>query len=419
MPQPLGIGDVVGGRYRITRHVVTSADQDIVFQATDQVLGREVSVLLASRANAKQVATSAKELATGDRHSEVEVLDLGLAEDRTFLISTLVDPNNLLDLVVPDSAPFVEPYYTDSLGSELFGRSREMQPHTYEDDAEYYARLHAGRATGEREQRRRDRRPAFLDKVTPAHRTSRVPEPQHTQAELESALESAGDAHGLSISQEISRIEFSLRSDLSEVSVDSSGDSVEDIISAVRQGAAQREHSPAAEPGNTHAGESVSADAPFDVSAPQDSVVEPSQPAEHQSVHVDARSDSPQPGVGELIAEGEEVVDDPPAEPLEEYDRHNLDRLTQTSAAENSGTGPSGSMDPTEGAGASQDPASFTSLISAVRTNSPTAFPSAGSKTDAQRDEQTSPQLSRWIAAGVLGILILVAAIIVFITLTS
>ncbi|WP_219994912.1 hypothetical protein, partial [Proteus mirabilis] len=112
-------------------HVVTSADQDIVFQATDQVLGREVSVLLASRSNAKQVATSAKELATDERHSEVEVLDLGLAEDRTFLISTLVDPNDLLDLVVPDTAPFVEPYYTDSLGSELFGRSREMQPQTY------------------------------------------------------------------------------------------------------------------------------------------------------------------------------------------------------------------------------------------------------------------------------------------------
>ncbi|WP_258934248.1 hypothetical protein [Nesterenkonia pannonica] len=124
MAKPFGVGDVVGGRYRITYHVVTSADQDIVFQAHDEALGREVSVLLASRSNAKQVATSARELAVNDRASEVEVLDLGLADDRTYLISTLVDPNQLLDLVVPDVAPFVEPYFTDSLGSEIFGQSR-------------------------------------------------------------------------------------------------------------------------------------------------------------------------------------------------------------------------------------------------------------------------------------------------------
>lgn len=101
MAQPFGVGDVLGGRYRVTHHVVTSADQDIIFQAVDEVLDREVSVLLASRANAKQVATSAKELATGERASEVQVLDLGLTAERTYLISSVVDPNQLLDLVVP------------------------------------------------------------------------------------------------------------------------------------------------------------------------------------------------------------------------------------------------------------------------------------------------------------------------------
>ena len=105
MAQPFGVGDVVGGRYRITHHVVTSADQDIVFQASDEVRDRDVSILLASRSNAKQVATSARELATGARDSDVQVLDLGLAEERTYLISSLVDPNTLLDLVVPDTAP--------------------------------------------------------------------------------------------------------------------------------------------------------------------------------------------------------------------------------------------------------------------------------------------------------------------------
>ena len=175
MAQPFGVGDVVGGRYRITHHVVTSADQDIVFQAHDQVLDREVSILLASRSNAKQVATSARELATGERDSDAHVLDLGLAEDRTYLISALVDPNHLLDLVVPDTAPYVEPFFTDSLGSELFGQSRVMEPETYDDDAEYYAGLHAHRSTapegedegtGDAGSRFRRRRPAFLDKVS-------------------------------------------------------------------------------------------------------------------------------------------------------------------------------------------------------------------------------------------------------------
>src|SRR5699024_5753525 len=161
-----GVGEVVGGRYRVTHHVVTSADQDIIFQAVDQVRDREVSVLLASRANAKQVATSAKELATGERASEVQVLDLGLSAERTYLISSVVNPNHLLDLVIPDSAPCVEPYFTDSLGSELFGQSREMQPQTYDDDAEYYARLQEDLASSSEPGRRLPglprRRPSFL-----------------------------------------------------------------------------------------------------------------------------------------------------------------------------------------------------------------------------------------------------------------
>ena len=392
MPQPLGIGEVVGGRYRITRHVVTSADQDIVFQATDQVLGREVSVLLASRANAKQVATSAKELATGERHSEVEVLDLGLAEDRTFLISTLVDPNNLLDLVVPDTAPYVEPYFTDSLGSELFGRSREMQPQTYEDDDEYYARLHTGRVAGE--QRRRDRRPAFLDKVVPSSKASAPAPTHHTQAELESALESAGDAHGLNISQEISRVELSLRSDLEEVEADPAADAAEDSISAVRDSTL-----PSAAEGPQAAGE---------------------QPGTGSSSSAPglAGSRSSAPDVEDLIAEGEEVVDSPPEAPLEEYDRRNLVRATHQDTDQRAAESPFASTGATQRPGADREPASFTSLIRAVGTNSPAPFPSAAQE-GSGKGGQSSPSLSRWLAAGVLGILVLVAAIIMFMVLSG
>ena len=44
MSQPISVGAVLGGRYRITEHVVTSADQDMVFLGTDQVLNRRVTV---------------------------------------------------------------------------------------------------------------------------------------------------------------------------------------------------------------------------------------------------------------------------------------------------------------------------------------------------------------------------------------
>ncbi|RJN32412.1 hypothetical protein [Nesterenkonia natronophila] len=405
MPQPLGVGDVVGGRYRITRHVVTSADQDIVFQATDQVLSREVSVLLASRANAKQVATSAKELATGERHSEVEVLDLGLAEDRTFLISSLVDPNNLLDLVVPDTAPFVEPYFTDSLGSELFGRSREMQPQTYDDDAEYYARLHSGRPSGDREQRRRDRRPAFLDKVTPSHRSPTPSEPRHTQAELESALESAGDAHGLSISQEISRIDFSLRTDLEEVPAHPSADSSDDLISAVKKEFGKS----APVPVQTDAGQEVNV-LPSSKDTP-DGPPSAGLPGNDESTYSLAAAE-------DLIAEGEEVIDSPPARPVEKYDRRNFAQMTSQDPESPPRPHQSAPADPTHRGAPAQGPTSFASLIRSVGTNSPTAFPSASGKSGSEKSEKSSPSLTRWIAAGVLGILVLVAAIMMFMALS-
>lgn len=455
MPQPFGIGDVVGGRYRITHHVVTSADQDIIFQATDQVLGRQVSVLLASRANAKQVATSAKELAAGARHSQVEVLDLGLAEDRTFLISTMVDPNQLLDLVVPDTAPYVEPYYTDSLGSELFGQSREIAPQTYDDDAEYYARL-GGLAGGEAQQRRRGRRPAFLDKVTPGHRrTAPTHEPSYTQAELESELESAGNAHGLSISQEIARVSFSLRSDFDEVEADPAADSEEDPIEALSaspggggtplapgpaaggplasETRVDAERSPGprqAAPGFTPEAAAPKtseepADDVFGASLPGGPLVEsaPSAPLSTVAIGGGPRSQSTVKS-DELLAEGEEVVDDPPSEPDAFYDRA---AVPETSAPEAAGHPPTPQVEPVDpGAGAAmwQEPSSFTSLISAVPSRTPTAFPAADeshtpSGTGTDTDQRTSVTLGHWIAISTLGVLILAAAIVVFVVLTG
>ncbi|MEU4182083.1 hypothetical protein [Micrococcus luteus] len=163
MPQPIAVGAVLGGRYRITQHVVTSADQDMVFLGTDQVLNRRVTVLVASRENATQVASSARELATGERNDDVQVLDLGLSEGRTYLIAGGdPDPDVLLGLAYPQEL-YVEPFQTDSLGSELFGESRTGDPHAYDDDEAYYTDLDRRLRADEDEAQRR---PGFLNRLS-------------------------------------------------------------------------------------------------------------------------------------------------------------------------------------------------------------------------------------------------------------
>nr|WP_254629318.1 hypothetical protein [Micrococcus sp. GbtcB5] len=153
----------MGGRYRITQHVVTSADQDMVFLGTDQVLNRRVTVLVASRENATQVASSARELATGERNDDVQVLDLGLSEGRTYLIAGGdPDPDVLLGLAYPQEL-YVEPFQTDSLGSELFGESRTGDPHAYDDDEAYYTDLDRRLRADEDEAQRR---PGFLNRLS-------------------------------------------------------------------------------------------------------------------------------------------------------------------------------------------------------------------------------------------------------------
>ncbi|UTX34672.1 hypothetical protein NNL26_12045 [Micrococcus luteus] len=163
MPQPIAVGAVLGGRYRITQHVVTSADQDMVFLGMDQVLNRRVTVLVASRENATQVASSARELATGERTDDVQVLDLGLSEGRTYLIAGGdPDPDVLLGLAYPQEL-YVEPFQTDSLGSELFGESRTGDPHAYDDDEAYYTDLDRRLRADEDEAQRR---PGFLNRLS-------------------------------------------------------------------------------------------------------------------------------------------------------------------------------------------------------------------------------------------------------------
>jgi hypothetical protein len=147
---PIDVGSVLGGRYKVTATVLTSHDHDLVLDGVDQVLNRPVSILVAGPHNTEQVAQSAREVATGERPGSVQVLDLGVTEAATYLITNHTSAADLLDLVVASDAPYVEPFFTDTLGSEIFGQARSHEPEPYDDeedvDAGYikYADSHPG-----------------------------------------------------------------------------------------------------------------------------------------------------------------------------------------------------------------------------------------------------------------------------------
>lgn len=429
MAQPFGVGDVVGGRYRITHHVVTSADQDIVFQASDEVLDRDVSILLASRSNAKQVATSARELAMGSRDSDVQVLDLGLAEERTYLISSLQDPNALLDLVVPDTAPYVEPFFTDSLGSELFGQSRVMEPETYEDDDEYYAGLHAGSVSERSEdpaRRFRRRRPAFLDKVSDS---------------LNRRLNSGNDAAALAVAagqaeQARATAAAYLRTDMEVTSADPAADAAEQFT-GTRNVAA---------PGQTGPDASAASPSGSEQAAPVD--------LEEQAAGSSGGDETGTQLGGSDIAEaprdtpaerldGEEVVDDPPSSPVEDFDlpaapeTHARLPGPQRSSRLSDAVSFTGLIRPVPSVEDkatlqdrdSPDPASAASKASVSTVPQAAALSTAGaSSSDGAtqlpaeepadpdfRDEK--PSVGRWVTAAALAVLLVIAAILMFLNL--
>ncbi|MCO1337704.1 hypothetical protein BJH93_02180 [Kocuria polaris] len=139
MSQPIDVGTVLGGRYKVTSTVLSSTEGDMVLDGMDQVLNRAVSILIASVDNTARMTASAREIATGERPSNVQVLDLGVSEHATYLITNTADSGDLMELL--EETTYVEPFYTDTLGSEIFGESRSRQPQRYEDDDEYYAEL--------------------------------------------------------------------------------------------------------------------------------------------------------------------------------------------------------------------------------------------------------------------------------------
>ena len=134
MSNPIDVGSVLGGRYKVTATVLTSHDRDLVLDGVDQVLNRPVSILVAGPQNTEQVAQSAREVATGERPGTVQVLDLGVSDAATYLVTNHTSAADLLDLVVAANPPDVEPFFTDTLGSEIFGQARSHEPEPYDDE---------------------------------------------------------------------------------------------------------------------------------------------------------------------------------------------------------------------------------------------------------------------------------------------
>ncbi|TLM83892.1 ABC transporter substrate-binding protein [Pseudarthrobacter sp. NamE2] len=134
MSNPIDVGSVLGGRYKVTATVLASHDHDLVLDGVDQVLNRPVSILVAGPQNTEQVAQSAREVATGERPGTVQVLDLGVSDAATYLITNHTSAADLLDLVVASNPPYVEPFFTDTLGSEIFGQPRSYEPEPYDEE---------------------------------------------------------------------------------------------------------------------------------------------------------------------------------------------------------------------------------------------------------------------------------------------
>lgn len=147
VPQPIDVGSILGGRYKVTGRILASAEDDVILDGLDQVLNRPVSILVSAVENSQYLAASARDVATGERVSNVSILDLGTQEDSTYLIASRTAPADLLDLVVPtepsagqhDDGVYHEPFFTDTLGTEIFGSSRDAapasSPYVYEDNS--------------------------------------------------------------------------------------------------------------------------------------------------------------------------------------------------------------------------------------------------------------------------------------------
>lgn len=120
MAQSIPLNTVLGERYKVTASVIETADGDAVLEGKDQVLNRKVSIVVADPAHNQRLITNARALATGSR-SSIQILDLGNADGRTYLITSHTRADALLDRLLTDASTVKANSEKEALGEEIFG----------------------------------------------------------------------------------------------------------------------------------------------------------------------------------------------------------------------------------------------------------------------------------------------------------
>ncbi|MDA4827581.1 hypothetical protein [Kocuria rhizophila] len=127
MSQPIALGTVLGGRYKVSASLLSTADHDHVLQGEDQILRRRVSILVPAPAHESTVVENARSLAAGSGHSGFQILDMGQTEDATYLVTSYAPATDLLDALL-----FADQHSDDySLSDDIFGDARTASSASY------------------------------------------------------------------------------------------------------------------------------------------------------------------------------------------------------------------------------------------------------------------------------------------------
>lgn len=120
MPQPISLGTVLGGRYKVLDEVLTTPEQDHVLGGQDQILGREVTILVPSERHTSRVVENARAMAIGAVDADLHILDLGQSGNTTYLVTSFAAPSILIEELLAEPGSVDD----ETLSDDIFGRPR-------------------------------------------------------------------------------------------------------------------------------------------------------------------------------------------------------------------------------------------------------------------------------------------------------
>lgn len=120
MPQPISLGTVLGGRYKVLDEVLTTPERDYVLGGQDQILGREVTILVPSERHTSRVVENARAMAIGVVDADLHILDLGQSGSTTYLVTSFAAPSVLIEELLSEPGMVDD----ETLSDDIFGRPR-------------------------------------------------------------------------------------------------------------------------------------------------------------------------------------------------------------------------------------------------------------------------------------------------------